>query len=71
MKFHEGQQIFVCANLGGQIVRQKGIIIRVDEDGVYAGALANDRDMEYRNIEEYAFDLEGKSDHVWLEARMT
>jgi hypothetical protein len=67
MKFHEGQQIFVCANLGGQIVRQKGIIIRVDEDGVYAGSFAT----EYRNMQEYAFDLEGKSDHVWLEARMT
>jgi hypothetical protein len=71
MKFHEGQQIFVCANLGGQIIRQKGIILRVDEESVYAGALAYDRDMEYRNIEEYEFDLEGKTDHIWLEARMT
>jgi len=67
MKFHEGQSIFVCANLGGQIIRQKGIILRVDKEGVYAGAFAT----EHRNMEEYAFDLDGKSEHVWLEARMT
>jgi hypothetical protein len=67
MKFHEGQQIFVCANLGGQIVRQKGIIIRVDEDGVYAGSFAT----EYRKMQEYEFALDGRGEHVWLEARMT
>ena len=65
MKFHEGQSIFVCANLGGQIIRQKGIILRVDDEGVYAGSFAT----EYRNMEEYAFDLDGKSEHVWLEVR--
>ena len=67
MKFHEGQQIFVCANLGGQIVRQKGIVLRVDDDGVYAGSFAT----EYRNMQEYDFDLDGKSEYLWLEARMT
>jgi hypothetical protein len=67
MKFHEGQQIFVCANLGGQVIRQKGIILRVDEECVCAGSFAT----EYRNMQEYEFAPDGSGEHVWLEARMT
>lgn len=66
MKFREGQQIWVCADLGGQVIRQKGIVLSVTNTEVRAGSF----ETPTKNMAEYAFDLEGKSEHVWLENRL-
>ncbi len=67
MKFIEGQQVWVCANLGGQIIRQKGVVLAVSETEVFAGSFSERASVMSR----YAFDLEGKSENVWLEARLS
>jgi hypothetical protein len=66
MKFTEGQQVWVVANLGGQIVRQKGIVLGASETEILAGSFAT----KTKNMEEYRLDGDGKSEHVWLESRM-
>lgn len=67
MKFHEGQQVWVCADLGGQKIRQKGVVLAVSATEVFAGSFSDRASVMSR----YAFDLEGKSENVWLEERMT
>jgi len=67
MKFHEGQQVWVCADLGGQMIRQKGVVLAVSATEVFAGSFSDRASVMSR----YAFDSEGKSENVWLEARMT
>jgi hypothetical protein len=66
MKFHEGQQVWVVANLGGQIVRQKGIVLGASETEILAGSFAT----KTKNMEEYRLDGDGKGEHVWLEPRL-
>jgi len=66
MKFHEGQQVWACSNIGGQVVRQKAIVLRASESEILAGSFAT----KTKNMEEYRLDGDGKSEHVWLESRM-
>ncbi len=67
MKFIEGQQVWVCANLGGQIIRQKGVVLAVSETEVFAGSFSERASVMSR----YAFDIEGKSENLWLEERLS
>jgi len=67
MMFHEGQQVWVCADLGGQKIRQKGVVLAVSATEVFAGSFSDRASVMSR----YSFDLEGKSENVWLEERMT
>ena len=66
MKFHEGQQVWVCADLGGQMIRHKGVVLAVSATEVFAGSFSDRASVMSR----YVFDLEGKSENVWLEARL-
>lgn len=66
MKFREGQQIWVCADLGGQLFRQKGIVLSVTHTEIRAGSF----DTPTKPMAEYVFDAEGKSENVWLENRL-
>ena len=65
-KFKEGQQIWVCANLGGQLVREKGIVLSVGESGVVAGSFAT----PFKKMSEYLLDADGRDGEIWLEPRM-
>jgi hypothetical protein len=67
MKFGEGQQVWVCANLGGQIVRQKGIVFYISMNKIHAGSFATEK----QGMVQYEFDSEGRNENLWLEARMT
>lgn len=67
MKFREGQQVWVCANIGGQVIRQKGMVLAMSATEVFAGSFSDRASVMSR----YAFDIEGKSENVWLEARLS
>lgn len=66
MKFREGQQVWVCADLGGQVIRQKSVVFAVSATEVFVGSFPD----RARVMSRYVFDLEGKSENVWLEARL-
>ncbi len=66
MKFREGQQVWLCADLGGHMVRQKGVVLAVSATEVFAGSFSE----RASKMSRYAFDLEGKSENLWLEERM-
>lgn len=61
-KFREGQQVWVCANLGGQLVREKGIILSVNENSVTAGS--------FPTSTKYSLGTDGRGENVWLEPRL-
>ena len=65
-KFQEGQQIWVCANLGGQLIREKGIVLSADEGGIVAGSFAT----PFKNMSEYLMDADGRDGDLWLEPRL-
>lgn len=68
-KFQEGQQIWVCANIGGQLVREKSVVLGVTADEIMArsfGTVAN----KHKNMAEYRLNPDGRGENVWLEPRL-
>jgi hypothetical protein len=65
-KFHEGQQVWVCANLGGQLVREKGMVLGVTDDGILAGSFASST----KTMAVYPLGADGRGENVWLEMRL-
>lgn len=49
------------------MIRQKGVVLAVSATEVFAGSFSDRASVMSR----YAFDLEGKSENVWLEERLS
>ncbi len=49
------------------MIRQKGVVLAVSETEVFAGSFSD----RASTMSRYAFDLEGKSENLWLEARLS
>ena len=64
-KFHEGQQVWVCANLGGQLVREKGMVLGVTDKGILAGSFTGST----KTMAVYPLGTDGRGENVWLEQR--
>ncbi len=63
--FREGQQVWVCANLGGQLVREKGMVLGVTDDGIVAGSFTSST----KAMAVYPLGADGRGENVWLEQR--
>lgn len=67
-KFKEGQQIWVCANLGGQLIREKGIVLGATADEILASSFGTAD--KHKNMSEYRLKPDGRGENVWLEPRL-